>query len=390
MLRQQTASLKHSSPSLSRRSLIQSPRPCKERSMASRSPSKLVIIAQTILFVAILQSLSLIYLRRTFPTVPSRRRAILEALLIPLLPLTRHDGKFTLATFQRKWLYWPMTRARRLLLRISNRMKRVEPTVLYVNIIDGTYQHVSISNLPLKSSTNARYVAISDTHLLHGDMTLPPADVLIHCGDILVEDRGVAGFDGGTSSKILLNNFNEWLGHYRGMFKHRLVTGGNHDQILQDLDTDSRKSLLGNGNFVNDESIHLNFTNSSLKDQTHHIYASAASRGYKTGSNSAFQYISDEAAESVWVKVPPRIDILVTHGTPNGILDGTRSNEGCPILLQHVQTRIKPRVHIFGHWHDSPGSVKIEETVFINAASVDYDYAASHSPVVFDLMFDKA
>jgi len=304
-----------------------------------------------------------------------------------------------------------------LLLRISSRVVTItrggEPNVLYVNTTDGTFDHIPMSKLPpiptTESSSVVRYVALSDTHLLHGDIVLPPGSVLIHCGDILVEDRGYYGSTSTNSKwKTLLEDFNEWLGYYRDMFEYRLVTGGNHDQILQDLGTKSVKKLLSNGTYMNGESIFLNFTNISGEDtSSHHIYASAASRGYTTkrrrggrvtdsrggatdmttGGNTAFQYTSDEAAEDVWTKVPSSrvVDVLVTHGPPNGIFDGAGSSAGCPVLRRHVQENIKPRVHVFGHWHDDPGSTKVGETVYINAATVDFDYSASNSPVVFDL-----
>ena len=104
----------------------------------------------------------------------------------------------------------------------------------------------------------------------------------------------------------------------------------------------------------------------------------------KSATNNAYQYTSDEEAESIWSEVPSNIDILVTHGPPLDIFDGTIA-PGCPVLRHHVEERIRPKLHIFGHWHVAPGSKMIGNTVYINAATVDFDYAVSHYPIVFDL-----
>lgn len=50
--------------------------------------------------------------------------------------------------------------------------------------------------------------------------------------------------------------------------------------------------------------------------------------------------------------IPDKIDVLVTHGPPFGILDKTinKVNAGCKGLLKFVE-KINPQVHIFGHIH---------------------------------------
>lgn len=92
----------------------------------------------------------------------------------------------------------------------------------------------------------------------------------------------------------------------------------------------------------------------------------------------------------------------MTHGPPAGILDG--NGVGCRVLRRQVLERIQPLVHVFGHVHASgPGvtqrtvpvasrssssSSSSNDTTtitFINAAMVDFDYALTHVPVVFDV-----
>ena len=85
---------------------------------------------------------------------------------------------------------------------------------------------------PPKQPGSTRFVVIADTHLLHADVLLPGGDVLVHCGDILVEDRGLDHH----GWRALLDDFNAWLGRQTHL-EERLVTGGNHDQVLEDLGT---------------------------------------------------------------------------------------------------------------------------------------------------------
>jgi Icc-related predicted phosphoesterase len=64
---------------------------------------------------------------------------------------------------------------------------------------------------------------------------------------------------------------------------------------------------------------------------------------------------------------------LITHCPPFGILDfnDKGKHEGCQDLLEIVQQKIKPRLHVFGHLHDAHGLDKIGETIFVNASIVN-------------------
>ncbi len=66
--------------------------------------------------------------------------------------------------------------------------------------------------------------------------------------------------------------------------------------------------------------------------------------------------------DAVWQSVPDDVDILITHGPPKGVLDLTRDIEskhivqvGCSALRRHVEERIQPKIHAFGHLHDEKG-----------------------------------
>lgn len=101
----------------------------------------------------------------------------------------------------------------------------------------------------------------------------------------------------------------------------------------------------------------------------------------------AFQ-LDAKNAVAQWAKIPEGTDILVTHGPPAGMLDRTYKGDlvGCPALWERV-AKVQPRVHIFGHVHESHGAHIHEwpsgkRTAFINAA---IGYHSEHPPFIYDL-----
>ncbi|MDR0865009.1 MAG: hypothetical protein LBO74_08765, partial [Candidatus Symbiothrix sp.] len=67
--------------------------------------------------------------------------------------------------------------------------------------------------------------------------------------------------------------------------------------------------------------------------------------------------------------LPSGVDVLVTHGAPQGILDGGKG-DGCPILRKMVDLA-RPQIHMFGHFHSEGGeSLQVGDTLFCNVAIV--------------------
>ena len=92
----------------------------------------------------------------------------------------------------------------------------------------------------------------------------------------------------------------------------------------------------------------------------------------------------------MWAHLPEEIDILVTHCPPFGVCDITHKgyHVGCKYLKEAVDL-VKPKVHIFGHIHESAGNVMMGSTHFYNVAFVDEQYTVTNLPIIIDLELNK-
>lgn len=192
-----------------------------------------------------------------------------------------------------------------------------------------------------------KIICISDTHNLHKDLKIPDGDILIHAGDMTC----VGGIDE-------IKEFNEWLGTLP--HRHKIVIAGNHDLYFESAPF-LANSLVTNAIYLNDSGIEIE----GLK-----IWGSPISPNFQ---DWAFNRERGESIRKHWEMIPEDTDILITHCPPFGILDfnDKEKHEGCQDLLEIIQQKIKPRLHIFGHLHDAHGQTKIGETIFVNASIVN-------------------
>lgn len=197
-----------------------------------------------------------------------------------------------------------------------------------------------------------RLVLISDTHGLHNRVEpLPAGDVLIHAGDFMN-----AGYD---PQEVI--SFNRWLEEQP--FEFKIVCGGNHDRLFENA-PEMARSLLTNGIYLEGSGIsigRLSFWASPYTPKFLHW---------------AFMYRRGEEAKSRWEQIPDKLDVLITHGPPYGILDQTAPNEahlGCEELLQAVEAR-RPKLHVFGHIHGGAGAFSSNGTQFVNASFLNESY----------------
>ena len=77
--------------------------------------------------------------------------------------------------------------------------------------------------------------------------------------------------------------------------------------------------------------------------------------------------------------MPERVDILVTHGPPHGVLDRLISGKrvGSTAIADAVR-RVEPRLHIFGHIHESRG----QQGNSHNVSVLDENYQPFDRPIV--------
>lgn len=188
-----------------------------------------------------------------------------------------------------------------------------------------------------------KIIAFSDSHNLHRQVKIPDGDILIFAGDMsdCRTDRGVADF----------NNFLKTLPH-----PHKIVVGGNHDHQLAG-DAARAKSLLNAATYLQDEMVVIDGIS---------IYGSPWQPLFNDYACDAFALSRGNALDDKWKMIPERIDILVTHSPPAGImdLDGPVAH-GCSDLYEAVVTK-QPNLHIFGHIHSNHGSHNNCNTTFIN------------------------
>ncbi|MBL8636462.1 MAG: metallophosphatase domain-containing protein [Myxococcales bacterium] len=204
-----------------------------------------------------------------------------------------------------------------------------------------------------------RIVCISDTHGQHGQLRIPDGDILVCTGDFT--KRGRPGE---------VRDFNEWLATQPHQYK--VIIAGNHD-FLFEQQQDAR-TLLSCAIYLQDEACVLQ----GLK-----IYGSPWQPRF---FNWAFNADRGEPLRQIWSRIPIGIDVLLTHGPPHGILDVTARGQvvGCEELSAALR-RVRPRLHVFGHIHESYGQLIRDGTHYVNASSCNLQYVPIHPPIVVDL-----
>lgn len=185
-----------------------------------------------------------------------------------------------------------------------------------------------------------KILQISDTHNRHRLLTnLPAADVIVHCGDFT---------DDGTPKEVL--DFLNWFIDLP--YKYKIFVTGNHDLCLR-----GAKDI------------------EDLQDNVFFLQ----NRGV-TIDGITFFGIAYDHSESL---IPNDTDIVVTHEPPMMILDKSAGIYwGNAPLFKRIM-EVKPRYHLFGHAHESYGTVKQNGIVFSNGAVLDDHDRMCHPPKVF-------
>ncbi len=207
-----------------------------------------------------------------------------------------------------------------------------------------------------------KFVAISDTHCRHRSLKLPDGDVLLHAGDI-----------GYRSDIRELKDFLDWFGGLKHPYK--IFIAGNNDFFLEKEKPAAIKKLLPKTvHYLKDEDIEVEGITiwGSPYTPWFHQWAFSKRRG--------------TALAAHWKKIPSHTDILLTHGPPYGILDVLYNDQhiGDKDLLKAVLDAT-PKVHVYGHIHESYGQQKKQGIRFINACVLNDSNELVNKPITFEL-----
>jgi len=212
-----------------------------------------------------------------------------------------------------------------------------------------------------------RLVFISDTHT-HRNISLPQGDVLVHAGDAT---------SSGTLAEV--SQFLEWFSaqpHSRKIF-----IAGNHDWLFEREPNSASMLLIEHPDLVylQDSGVEIEgirFWGSPWQPAFYDWAFNLPRKGVRL--------------REAWNKIPMDTDVLITHGPPYGVLDQVGGGEhlGCE-ELKIRRAAVKPRVHVFGHIHDSYGVAYEGSRIMVNASICDESYRPIHRPIVVDISPEK-
>ncbi len=215
------------------------------------------------------------------------------------------------------------------------------------------------------TSTCLRLVILSDTHG-HRDFEVPPGDVLIHAGD---------GCRAGE-----LDDAREWAAFMAAQpHSRKLAIAGNHDRCFE-TGTEAAALMRAAGvEFMGDSGVDL---------EGLPVWGSPWQPWF---FDWAFNLQRGPELAEKWALIPSNTDLLITHGPAQGVLDCTSDGQavGCEALRDALRSRLRPRVHIFGHIHEGYGTLARDGLLSINASICTLSYQPTNPAVVVDLPLDR-
>jgi predicted phosphohydrolase len=201
-----------------------------------------------------------------------------------------------------------------------------------------------------------RIVAVADTHLFHDRLAVPDGDVFIHAGDMcrrgdLLELRAAAS----------------WIASLP--HRHKVIVAGNHDWAFA-REPHAARAMFRGAHYLEDAEVAIDGVR---------FYGSPWQPEF---CSWAFNLPRGRELAEVWSRIPPGIDVLITHGPPDGIGDRMMATRraGCSDLRRRV-AELAPRLHLFGHIHEDGGAWCDGPTTFANVTTWECDRPAT----VFDL-----
>jgi len=224
-----------------------------------------------------------------------------------------------------------------------------------------------------------RLVMVSDTHERHRLLDMPPGDVLVHSGDILLFNSSYSR----ETTMRKLRDFDDWVAALP--YREKVVVAGNHDYGLQELGREGVRAALPSCTYLENEYCQLE---SGLR-----IFGSPASipnllpawrgGGVSNSPNRAFQYTSQPGdgyagteadLAAVFDNAPGGLDLLLVHGPI----------ESMEPVREYV-LRERPPLVVCGHVHEQHGVQLVGDTLVVNATSMGPTFSPTEAPLVLDL-----
>lgn len=197
---------------------------------------------------------------------------------------------------------------------------------------------------------------LSDTHGKHRELQgMPKADILVHSGDFTMRGSDMEAVD-----------FLEWLCDLP--YTHKIFIAGNHDDCMLDA---TIEGLPENVHYLHDSGITIDGIS---------FYGAPMLADFVDGEMLMVEHYN---------RIPDKVDVLVTHRPPLGILDGIdHLHYGSDTLLERVSV-VKPRLHLFGHTHEAKGILELHDTCFSNASICNNHYTIAFIPTLIELYVGK-
>lgn len=219
-----------------------------------------------------------------------------------------------------------------------------------------------------------KIACISDTHGVFLPDIPEGVDIVLHAGDI-GPDRG--------SEQWLLGPFRKWLLELQERNIGFFGTWGNHDFVGKHFNTNL---LPTNTNILVDQTAYIA---DSLEDDVPadvkvlKVYFSPWSNLFGAW---AFMETDNDLAKR-YAKIPPDVNIVVSHGPPKGYgdsiyWDGQQQNVGSQALLDRFLELEDCGLLICGHIHEAAGTYVLPSTKqVVNCSQVDATYTPVYNAV---------
>lgn len=211
-----------------------------------------------------------------------------------------------------------------------------------------------------------KVICISDTHGGHAGLNkLPAGDLLIHAGDCTSD-----------GSMGALRDFLIWFESQP--CPEKVLVAGNHDWCFE-------RHPIEAVNAVHKFAPSVRY----LQDHGELIAGLGIWGSPVTPAFNSWAFNRDRGLDikKHWDAMPVKLDIVVTHGPANGILDKARNKGehlGCEQLSKCLE-KVKPRIHVCGHIHGGYGLHAKDGTLFINASLMNEDMELLNKPVIVNL-----